>query len=62
MARNKPPPHPGWTLLGWLNLVAVSLLILLFTGIRPTLEQILIGTALFLLVGLLLLWGALREL
>lgn len=61
MARHDDRSNLGWTLLGWMNLIAVVLLILIFTGIRPTLGQILGGTALFLLVTILIVWAALRS-
>ncbi|RIK43089.1 MAG: hypothetical protein DCC55_06800 [Chloroflexi bacterium] len=61
MAQHNNGSKLGWTLLGWMNLVAVALLILVFTGARPTLGQILGGTALFLFVTILVVWAALRR-
>lgn len=51
----------GWTLLGWMNMIAVVVLILVVTGTRPTLMQILGGTAFFVLVGVLFVWAGLRR-
>jgi hypothetical protein len=62
MARKTPPPpNPGWTLLGWLNLAIVLLVVLLFTGTRPTLGQIVGGTIVFVVVGILFVWKALQT-
>jgi hypothetical protein len=54
-------PNIGWTLLGWINLIALLLLGLAFVGIRPTLWTILGGTGVFLTVSVLLVWVAFRR-
>jgi hypothetical protein len=61
MARNSKGPNVAWTLLGWINLVAIVLFILVFTGTRPTAGAILIGTVIFVAISILLVWVAFRR-
>jgi hypothetical protein len=51
----------GWAIVGWFNFIAVALIVLLLTGLRPTLWQILGGAAFFLIMTVLLIWSGLRQ-
>jgi hypothetical protein len=51
----------GWAIVGWFNFIAVALIVLLVTGVRPTLWQILGGGAFFLIMTVLLIWSGLRQ-
>jgi hypothetical protein len=53
--------HVGWAIVGWFNFIAVALIILLITGIRPTMWQIIGGMLFFMIMTVLLIWSGLRQ-
>jgi hypothetical protein len=61
MAQNGKDPNIGWTLVGWINFVAILLVVVLLTGTRLTAAHILGGTAVFVIIFIFLMWTALRR-
>ncbi len=51
----------GWAIVGWMNMGALVLIILLVTGVRPTAAQILWGGLFYLIMTGLLIWNGLRK-